>query len=62
MNERTNERTNFSNVSIKYLAEGEPSATRGHLEGDTMMTFSYKKPNFLIYSEHDTMKSQLVIG
>ena len=57
-----NEWINFINVSIKYLADGEPSASRGHLKGDTMMTCSYKKPNFLIYSEHDTMKSQLVIG
>ena len=62
MNEWMNEWINFIDVSIKYLAEGKPWATRGHLKGDTMMTFSYKKPNFLIYSEHDTMKSQLVIG
>ena len=30
MNERTNERTNFINVSETYLADGESSTNRVH--------------------------------
>ena len=48
---RPTERTNFINVSIKYVAEGKPSANRGHLCTFNIFRFSWSHTVFC-YFDH----------